>query len=260
MDNGRGENLLASVGLDHFLLGNPKPFKETDIQRADAYPLAIGRHLKAFCGKPEFTGDPAERLDFDLDEVCDAVEGVAAPDDLASRCAVLSVEDVAAVTEAVGVAQGYLAGITPKRATQGLIRLEKRKPSLVERMRFGRAWAIACNPLTALEDWNAGRLSRDQVTHFKAMFPALLQFAQTGLLGEFSDKLSKNEDWRLPRPKLRQVETLFQRTLLSPGALAELQKAYAESEEAESGGRSSDGAPIKSSRSEATATQRAEQA
>lgn len=259
MDNGRGENLLASVGLQHFLLGKPKPFSEADQRRAQAYPLAIGRHLKAFIRSEGFEAEPAERLEFDLDEVCDAVEAPLKPDDLAARCEGLDVDDVAALSQSVSAAQTYLAGITPKRATQGLIRLEKRKPSLVERMRFGRAWAVACDPLVAFQDWNAGRLSRDQVTHLKAMYPALLNFAQTALFGEFSDKLSKNDDWRLPRPKLRASETLYQRTLMSHALLSELQKAYSEADADKPQEAGRGGPPMKSSRGEQTATQKVEQ-
>lgn len=259
MDNGRGENLLASVGLDRFLIGKPKPFSEADVKRAGSIPIAIGRQLKAFCKSATFDGDPAERVEFDLDTVCDAIEAPLKPDDLAARCEGLDVDDVAAVSQAVGTAQAYLATLTPKRATRGLIALEKRKPSLVERLRFARAWDVACDPLCIFEDWNTGRLSRDQVTHAQGMFPALLMFAQTSLLGEFSDTLSKNEDWRLPRSKLRAIETLFQRTNMSQSLYVELQKAYGEADANDPNGTGgSGGGSGKAAKAELTAAQRLE--
>ena len=249
----RGESLLAAVGIGRFLLGRSRAWSPADVKRADGIPLRIARELAEFCRGPELA-NPPEWERFDLDEVADAIEADPNTDELTARTEGLSPDDAEVVTSAHLRALEYLRPLVPPRTLRGLVTPHKRRPPLVEKLRFGRAWLLANDPLLALADLRAGRMSPDQRRHLEGMFPALLDYTRQTLLGEFMDKVAKNSDWRLPRYKARQVETLLGQRTMSTQLEAELARTYETSrgdERMDGGG----GGQLRASSSEATRVQ-----
>ncbi len=168
------EAIVAAVGIKPFVSKELQRVHGYHVERAGKVKAEIDRKLYRFVQREEPEKD-AELPDFEYDEVAAALDAETLPHHVEQQIAAFGEHGETALACQVKVMQitAYLKSKLPRRVHMGLLGPEYSRPPEIDIARFARTWAIACDPLSILDDLNEFAVSRDQVQALNAMFPLI---------------------------------------------------------------------------------------
>ena len=205
-----GETLLATTGLTSALEPGPVYVTMRQAERAGRLDLVIQRAIRAALrGEPWTRPDPREAPGYR--RLVELLSGPITADRIEENLS--SIDDQAAAEAlgaALGRAWGYAQSVLPRRVLQSLVGAEAVAPGALEVARFRRLYQVADDPLVVLEDFAAGRLTRDQVAALASAYPGLHAEAKRLVGVEVARLRGERPTWQPPRALAGQLGALLQ--------------------------------------------------
>jgi hypothetical protein len=106
------------------------------------------------------------------------------------------------------------------------VRSRPQEPSDFIASEFMRVWRTVSEPLSVVDDVLAGCLSHRQVATLKEVYPDLYQMISDAAVEAVADKLSKEPEFILPYPKLKQLSVLLEQKLVQEDLKSVLQASF----------------------------------
>ncbi len=219
--------LLAAVGVRRLLELSPKSLTEADARRAVALPGKIATNLRHFLSGDGFDAQEAfEKSTFDFQTVA---EDLGRAEDVTRAHQLIANFDDAELGESMLVlgfsAIQRLKLVLPARAQEDVLAGEPMEPSTTERYQFQRAWDVASDPLVVFRNMRTGLLTPDEVEAFALTYPDIYGRSKDILVELIIEKKTTKPKWTLPFHKRMVIEIFAQRSTMSDGFLAQLQRA-----------------------------------
>jgi hypothetical protein len=168
------ESIVAAIGMAPFVGATITRVHGYHQERAAKLAETIAAKIHRFLARTE-PEPPAELPAFDFDNVTGQLYAEQSPEHVVREIAAFGESTDMAVAANVTVQRirTYLQGKIPRLIRQSLAGPIAEPPPPSEVARFRRAWQVACDPLSVLDDLNEFALSRDQVTACAEMFPTV---------------------------------------------------------------------------------------
>lgn len=231
-DNLLGESFLAVVGVDAFL--DPGPLRVTAEQRdrAQRYPADIRAELKSYLENDAFDrGVPLPAFDYrkvlkqlndfpttpeeQMPHVTEKMHGFRVAPDAGVP-----------YVHAAGTAVKYLQGVIPRRqrvTSTGPVLIE---PNGQDLSRFRRAHATVQDPMSLFADLREGCLTKDQVTAFAAVYPALYSSAKIAAQTILSQLKGEKASFSLTHSKDQMLQKFVGVDSVDPQMTRALQESF----------------------------------
>lgn len=219
-----GEGLLAVTGVRSALEKQAVKVSEATLSKAISLNKVIGKKCKEFLLTPEFNKidlnlEPIDFLElqekiiqsYDANWLSKVIEQV--PNDLKTDYSL-----------ALSNALQILKQLTPRLPVS--ITAAKSRPNDFEQSRFNRAFRTVNNPLSVLDDLEMGCLSRGQVATLISAYPQLYKLINETLTATGILITSKQPEFQLPYPKLKQLSVLMLSNTVPPDLQALLQENF----------------------------------
>src|SRR5262245_37909955 len=173
------EAILGAIGIRAFVAQELRQVHGYHVERAGKVKAEIDRKLYRFLQREE-PAPTADLPDFDYDEVAGLLDAEETPQHIEAHIAAFGDDGDTALAVRIQAQRiwGYLKQKLPRRATVGLTGPEYSRPPEIDIARFARLWAIACDPLSILEDLNEFAVSRDQVSGIADLYPQIYKAIQ----------------------------------------------------------------------------------
>jgi hypothetical protein len=144
------------------------------VDRAAKLAETIASKVHRFLTRTE-AEEPAELPPFDFDNVAGMLMLEQTPENVVREVAAFGEELDTAVAANLVVQriQGYLKAQIPRLIRPSLAGPISEMPPPSDVARFRRLWVVACDPVSVLDDLNEFAISRDQVTAFADLYPAV---------------------------------------------------------------------------------------
>lgn len=230
-----GSALLAVVGLARVV--GPRRLRVTtgDVRRAGALATSAARRMSSFLEEKRFSKPDLSTQGFA--EVRDLVLGFEERLPVALG-AVSDAELQASLGASVTSCMTLLRSRMPKVPNR-----PDARPSDFASAAFLRAWRTLDNPMTVLDDLDAGCLCRDQVDVLKACLPAVYELFANAAMAAVVDRVAREPSFVVPYPRLKQLALLLQQPLVPPDLKTLLEQTFSApepSQEANTGGPAPD--------------------
>jgi len=168
------ESIVASVGIEPFVDRTMTKVHGYHVDRAAKLAETIASKIHRFLTREE--PEPAADLPpFDFDHVAGMLMLEQTPENVVREVAAFG-EDLDTAVAANLVIQrirAYLLAHVPRLIRPSLAGPISEPPPPSDVARFRRLWVVACDPMSVLDDLNEFALSRDQVTAFADLYPAV---------------------------------------------------------------------------------------
>lgn len=200
------EALLGAVGIRAFASKELRQIHDYQADRAAKVRQDIDRKVYRFLQREE-PAETADLPDFDYDEVAVLLDSETLPHHVQQQIAAFGGDGDMALAVQVQAMRilAYLKQKLPRRVHVGLTGPEYSRPPEIDITRFARLWAIACDPLSILDDLNEFAVSRDQVTGIADLYPQLYKAIQDAVPQQLTRAKSVDPKFYL----WRQKETLL---------------------------------------------------
>lgn len=222
------EAIFASIGLLPILRAKPTTHKY-QWEKAAGLPKTIRRRLAHFLGSDEWA-EAHDMPEFDYPETLALVSGKQTPEQVAAlHVAVPEPEIAADLLLRADRMQTWAKTIIPRPEHGGFMGLHVEDPDPSELGDFRRVWAVACDPLTVLDDLEDGSLSEDQVAAMQLLYPATyaeMSQAVTDAGAQLAARRGK--DWQPSPAKVALVGVLRGTTVVDLAIAADVQAMYAQ--------------------------------
>ena len=233
-----GRAALAIVGLRRAI--DPAPFTVSAAETRQAESLAdeVRTRIDALLAG---RGPASGREPFDFAATIDLLVREPSADDMAERVTALRSDEAgfafgAAVTQSLD----FLRTVAPRRARQTYVGARVAEPDLVERSAFRLVWSAVDRPLSVFDDLAAGLASSLQIDALAAVWPDVLEMAQTAAQTALAERGGDGTGWEPTYRLGRALGVLFRGTLVPSGAIDAIRGTF-EAEKAEA--RASQAAP-----------------
>ncbi len=220
-----GSTLLAVVPVSQILSKGGIKQPESALKRAGKLPDEILKRCKTFLLEPKF-----EKINLNLPKIdfLDINEKLSEAVDqrwVAEKLSHLpNLESQQSFSLALGKAFEYLRMQIPKIPVS--ITSRASRPSDFEVSRFNRIYRTVDDPMTILSDLEQGCLSREQVITLEAVYPSLYILIKEGLLSSAIEITSKDKEFVVPYPKLKQISVLLLSSTVQPDLQSILQDNF----------------------------------
>lgn len=168
------EAVAAAIGARAFYSRELRRVHGYHLERAARLKADIDRKIYRFIQRdePEKT---AALPDFDYDEVAALLDAEQLPQHVQEQIAAFGEDGETALAVQIWAmkTQAYLKAKLPRRVHLSLAGPEYSRPPEIDIARFARTWAVACDPMIALDDLNEYAVSRDMVGALFDMFPTI---------------------------------------------------------------------------------------
>lgn len=200
------ELAVAAVGIRPFVAKELRRVFGYHQDRAQGIPATIDRQIYRFIQRDE-PEPTAELPDFDYDEIAGLLDAETLPAHVEAQIAAFGESgDLAlAVNLQVQRIVAYLKQKLPRRVHQSLAGPEYTRPPETDIARFARTWAIACDPMSLLDDLNEYAVSRDQVVALGDLYPKIYALFSPSVQTQLARAKSVSPSFHL----MRQKETLL---------------------------------------------------
>ncbi len=223
-----GEELLARTGIGHVLNRSTTPLwlRKTH----DRYEDQIRSKMSAFVStKTHYVKVKPPAFDYDKELERLTSQKTLEPNTAATER--LDADTLAAYCVAINRVLGYLSSELPKSTITDMVSTRNVKPSDLTIAGFRRLFAVAEDPLVALQAMVDGILTRDQVVALKTMFPSIYEAAKVILAQEIQERTVGHPEWHLPYSRDQLVMVFMEVPAGDAAALATLQKNFANAKE-----------------------------
>lgn len=168
------ETIVAAIGIRPFVDRTMTRVHGYHADRAAKLADTIGAKIYRFLTREE-PEEAAELPPFDFDNVTGMLKLEQTPDNVTREVAAFGadVETAVAANLVIQRIRGYLVAHIPRLIRPSLAGPISEPPPPSDVARFRRLWVVACDPLSVLDDLNEFALSRDQVTAFADLYPAV---------------------------------------------------------------------------------------
>lgn len=228
------ESLVAAIGI--------APFLEHELTKVHGYHHAraskigdeIDRKLHLFINRDE--REPTAALPpFDFKAVRANIEAEVLPQHMEEVIGAFGdLPDVGlAATQIVERIRQYLAAKVPHRVHQSILGPQEEDPPHSDVARFRRLWAVACDPLSVLDDLNEYALSRDQAGAVADLYPLVWQRMDQGVTNALARKKAQSPKFRLSIRKENLLRILIKQENVVSMQLGVMLQAQFRKEDAE---------------------------
>jgi len=227
------ESVVAAIGFEAFASRSLRKVHGHHISRAENMPQEVTRKIHLFLNRDE-PAETAQLPPFDFDAVVKMLEApVTADHDIEVIAAFGEAHDVAVAAHVmVQRIRGYLQGKIPRRVHMSLAGPEPGEPPRSDIARFRRLWAIACDPLSILDDLNEYAVSRDQVTGIADLYPTLWGSFWPTIQTQLVRRAGVEPGYRLSRRKESLLRVLVKQEAPNYPLARALQQIFAEDAQA----------------------------
>jgi hypothetical protein len=224
------EALFAAIGLLPILRAKPTVHKY-QFEAAAAAPKTIRKRMAAFLGADEFA-EAKDLPDFDYDEVSKLVSSGQTPEQTAAMMKALSEPEIASdLLVKADRLQTWAKGILPRPEQSGFMNLHVEDIPESELADFRRVWAVACDPMTILDDLEDGSLSEDQVAAMQLLYPATYaEMSQSVVDAGAQLAARRGKDWQPSPTKLALLGILRGQATVDVSIAADVQAMFAQQE------------------------------
>jgi hypothetical protein len=220
------DSVLATVGLESILRGEPRRYTKAAAEEAAGIPRAIKTALTDL-----LTNDferAAKLPPFKYDDVNDLLTASGTPEQIEALQKALGDPALAAdVTDAATRAIQYLNTQLPRRVRETLTGSDVVPPSGQDLAQFRRAWLVATDPMIVLRDLKEGALSKDMVATLATVYPDLYAEIRRQVTERLIAMKAKRKTWTPSRAKEQQLAVLMQIDSGDAADMAQIQSFYA---------------------------------
>ncbi len=213
-----GSALLAFVGLSRVVGPRSLRLSAGDVRRAGGLAVSVARRMSAFLEARSFAKTDFSTPDFAT--VRDMVLGF--EERLPVALAAIAAADLQAnVGASVTACMTLLRSRMPKVPNR-----PDARPSDFASASFLRAWRTLDNPMTVVDDLDAGCLCRDQIDVLKSCLPAVYELLANAAMAAVVDRVAREPSFVVPYPRLKQLAVLLQQPLVPPDLRTLLEQTF----------------------------------
>ena len=226
-----GRALFGVVGLKRVYSEKPIKITQEQLKAATKIEPAIYDTIHDFfTGKREFSPLPKYDDAETADLIFKQLTAVDAENNLAQFKGDPGGDEFAVIATA---ARNYLQGVIPRRfeRTTGFGAPVKATASTAERLAFARQLATVEQPVWAIQQLLSATLTRNHIDALTAVWPDVLEAAQTAADKEIADRLGKDEFYRPARRVARQLAVLLGRPDMPNDFVQALQQEFVRANE-----------------------------
>jgi hypothetical protein len=249
------EGLFAAIGLQALLDARPKLTK-AKFAEAAFLPKRIRRRLTRFLGTDEWS-EATDIPDFDYAKVLGQVSEAQIPTREQAAALFMAVPD-RELAHDLGLMLDNICvtanGLIPREPPNPITDQPVEDPEPAATVDFRRFWQIACDPMTVLNDLEAGNLFDEQVSSLANLYPAIFDDIKQAIT-EVMAKLvaARGKTWEPNPTKGRLIATLKQQDIFDAPLAAAIQQSYQAEEAAQE--QAAPPPPTKAPRSGATSSE-----
>ena len=221
------ESVLATIGVDKILQGNPTFLRRQFIEARDL-PKKMRADFDRFYSSEKF--EPSETLPpFDYDDVLKlASQPQLTPEQTDELATVMPDADMAMeLGLEAGRVLAWADQTIPRNVRQSFMGAKTDRPDDESLSQFRTRWQVATDPMVVVRDMLEGCLDADQVSTLALLYPALYQEMRQAAADSLAAAVMEHgKDWEPPPEKQRQIETLLQTAQFDPALAATVQQTY----------------------------------